>query len=30
MYAGSVGLDPSFTVHDREDSGDLVNLVRHE
>jgi DNA helicase II / ATP-dependent DNA helicase PcrA len=30
MYAGSVGLDPSFTIHDREDSGDLVNLVRHE
>ena len=30
MYAGSVGLDPSFTIHDREDSGDLVNLVRYE
>jgi ATP-dependent DNA helicase UvrD/PcrA len=30
MYAVSVGLDPSFTIHDREDSGDLVNLVRHE
>ena len=30
MCAGSVGLDPSFTIHDREDLGDLVNLVRHE
>jgi DNA helicase-2/ATP-dependent DNA helicase PcrA len=30
MYARSVGLDPSFTIHDREDSGDLINLVRHE
>ncbi len=29
-YAGSVGLEPSFTIHDREDSGDLMNLVRHE
>jgi DNA helicase-2/ATP-dependent DNA helicase PcrA len=30
MYAGSVGLDPAFTIHDREDSADLLNLVRHE
>src|SRR5262245_59821634 len=30
MYARSVGLDPSFTIHDREDSADLINLVRHE
>jgi DNA helicase-2/ATP-dependent DNA helicase PcrA len=30
MHAVSVGLDPAFTIHDREDSGDLVNLVRHE
>jgi superfamily I DNA/RNA helicase len=30
MYAGSVGLDPSFTIHDRADSADLINLVRHE
>jgi DNA helicase-2/ATP-dependent DNA helicase PcrA len=30
MYAGSVGLDPSFTIHNREDSADLINLVRHE
>src|SRR5689334_17268389 len=28
--AGSAGLDPGFTVHDREDSADLMNLVRHE
>jgi DNA helicase II / ATP-dependent DNA helicase PcrA len=30
MYSTSVGLDPAFTVHDREDSADLINLVRHE
>ena len=30
VYAGSVGLDPAFTIHDREDSADLLNLVRHE
>ncbi|WP_018411565.1 ATP-dependent helicase [Methyloversatilis thermotolerans] len=29
-YAGVIGLDPSFTIHDREDSADLMNLVRHE
>jgi DNA helicase-2/ATP-dependent DNA helicase PcrA len=29
-YAGEIGLDPSFTIHDREDSADLMNLVRHE
>ena len=29
-YAGSIGLDPAFTIHDREDSADLMNLVRHE
>jgi len=29
-YADSIGLEPSFTVHDREDSADLMNLVRHE
>ena len=28
--APQIGLDPSFTVHDREDSADLMNLVRHE
>jgi DNA helicase-2/ATP-dependent DNA helicase PcrA len=25
-----IGLDPSFTIHDRENSADLMNLVRHE
>jgi DNA helicase-2/ATP-dependent DNA helicase PcrA len=29
-YAHQVGLDPAFTIHDREDSADLMNLVRHE
>ncbi len=29
-YAGRIGLDPSFTIHDREDSGDLMNMMRHE
>ena len=29
-YAERIGLDPAFTIHDREDSGDLMNLVRHE
>ncbi|HJW24699.1 MAG TPA: ATP-dependent helicase [Rhodocyclaceae bacterium] len=29
-YAGRIGLDPNFTIHDREDSADLMNLVRHE
>ena len=29
-YAGAIGLDPGFTIHDREDSADLMNLVRHE
>lgn len=29
-YAGRIGLNPGFTIHDREDSGDLMNLVRHE
>ena len=27
--AGAVGLDPDFTIHDREDSADLMNLARH-
>jgi DNA helicase-2/ATP-dependent DNA helicase PcrA len=30
LYAASIGLEPSFTIHDREDSADLMNLVRHE
>src|ERR1700731_2889832 len=28
--ADRIGLDPGFTIHDREDSADLVNLIRHE
>src|SRR5438309_2360552 len=28
-YADQIGLDPNFTIHDREDSADLMNLVRH-
>ncbi|KKB80974.1 ATP-dependent DNA helicase [Devosia soli] len=29
-HAHLIGLDPAFTIHDREDSADLMNLVRHE
>src|SRR6202790_5433275 len=29
-YAEQIGLDPSFTIHDREDTADLMNLVRHQ
>ena len=29
-HAGRIGLAPGFTIHDREDSGDLMSLVRHE
>ncbi|ODU50594.1 MAG: ATP-dependent DNA helicase [Thiobacillus sp. SCN 63-374] len=29
-YAPRIGLNPAFTIHDREDSADLMNLVRHE
>ncbi|MDR6831003.1 DNA helicase-2/ATP-dependent DNA helicase PcrA [Bosea robiniae] len=29
-YAEQLGLDPAFTIHDREDSADQMNLVRHE
>jgi DNA helicase-2/ATP-dependent DNA helicase PcrA len=29
-YADLIGLTPSFTINDREDSADLMNLVRHE
>ncbi|MCW5692869.1 MAG: ATP-dependent helicase [Pseudolabrys sp.] len=29
-HAHDIGLDPAFTIHDREDSADLMNLVRHE
>src|SRR5690606_17068060 len=28
--ATSLGLDPDYSIHDREDSADLMNLVRHE
>ena len=29
-YTADIGLDPGFTIHDREDSADLMNLVRHD
>ncbi|SED43241.1 ATP-dependent DNA helicase, Rep family [Rhizobiales bacterium GAS191] len=29
-YAAEIGLSPDFTIHDREDSADLMNLIRHE
>ena len=29
-YAPRIGLDPAFTIHDREDSADLMALCRHE
>jgi len=29
-YAERIGLDPAFTIHDREDCADLMNLVRQE
>jgi DNA helicase-2/ATP-dependent DNA helicase PcrA len=29
-YADAIGLDPAFTIHDREDSADLMNLVRND
>src|SRR5258708_4420393 len=29
-HAHRIGLSPSFTIHDREDSADLLNLVRHD
>jgi DNA helicase-2/ATP-dependent DNA helicase PcrA len=29
-HAYQIGLSPSFTIHDREDSADLMNLVRHD
>ena len=28
--ADQIGLDRGFTIHDREDSADLINLIRHE
>jgi DNA helicase II / ATP-dependent DNA helicase PcrA len=29
-YAEQIGLQPNFTIHDREDSADLMNLFRHQ
>jgi DNA helicase-2/ATP-dependent DNA helicase PcrA len=29
-HAERIGLDRAFTIHDREDSADLMNLVRHD
>src|SRR4029079_12994002 len=29
-HAEQIGLDPAFTIHDREDSADLINLIRHD
>jgi DNA helicase II / ATP-dependent DNA helicase PcrA len=29
-HAREIGLDRSFTIHDREDSADLINLIRHD
>jgi DNA helicase-2/ATP-dependent DNA helicase PcrA len=29
-YCDRIGLDPQFTIHDREDSADLMNLIRHD
>ena len=30
LYAHQMGLDPAYTIHDREDSADLLNLLRHQ
>ena len=29
-YATDIGIENSFTIHDREDSADLMNLIRHD
>ena len=29
-FAEQIGLTPGFSIHDREDSGDLINIIRHE
>ena len=29
-FAQRIAIDPAFTIHDREDSADLMNLVRHD
>ena len=28
-HAAEIGLDPAFTIHDRSDAADLMNMVRH-
>jgi DNA helicase II / ATP-dependent DNA helicase PcrA len=30
IYANQIGLDAAFSIYDREDSADLMNLVRHD
>ena len=30
LHAAQIGLAPAFTIHDREDAADLINLVRHD
>jgi DNA helicase-2/ATP-dependent DNA helicase PcrA len=29
-HAEEIGLNPDFTIHDREDAADLMNLIRHQ
>ncbi len=29
-HAEQIGLTPGFSIHDREDLGDLINIIRHE
>src|SRR5271156_1659802 len=29
-YANDIGIESAFSIHDREDSADLMNLVRHD
>src|SRR4030088_1446412 len=29
-YSEQIGLNPAFTIHDREDAADLMNLARHD
>ncbi|MGI9522038.1 MAG: ATP-dependent helicase [Hyphomicrobiaceae bacterium] len=30
IYSDQVGLSPNFSIHDREDSADLLNMLRHD
>ena len=30
QYAARIGIEPEFTIHDREDSADLIGLIRQE